>query len=162
MKKNNYFKYIVIAAVILIPFMYSFFYLKAYWDPYGKGNIDNIPVAIVNEDDGDKGEEIIDSIKKAKKLKLVSTTNKKATDGLYNNEYYAVITIPSDFTDSLNSASEENKRHATITYSPNQKSNYLASQIINNVVLNVEKNLDNKVNSTIVDNLNQLKIRSRL
>ena len=30
MKKNNYFKYIVIAAVILIPFMYSFFYLKAY------------------------------------------------------------------------------------------------------------------------------------
>ena len=86
MKKNNYFKYIVIAAVILIPFMYSFFYLKAYWDPYGKGNIDNIPVAIVNEDNGDKGEEIIDSIKKAKKLKLVSTTNKKATDGLYNNE----------------------------------------------------------------------------
>lgn len=153
MKKNNYFKYIVIAAVILIPFMYSFFYLKAYWDPYGKGNIDNIPVAIVNEDDGDKGEEIIDSIKKAKKLKLVSTTNKKATDGLYNNEYYAVITVPSDFTDSLNSASEENKRHATITYSPNQKSNYLASQIINNVVLNVEKNLDNTVNSTIVDNL---------
>lgn len=34
--------------------MYSFFYLKAYWNPYGKGNLDNLPVAIVNEDEGKK------------------------------------------------------------------------------------------------------------
>ena len=56
MKNNDnkkIFNYIIIFAVMLIPFMYSFFYLKAYWDPYGKGNIDNIPVAIVNEDKGD-------------------------------------------------------------------------------------------------------------
>ena len=43
MKNNDnkkIFNYIIIFAVMLIPFMYSFFYLKAYWDPYGKGNID--------------------------------------------------------------------------------------------------------------------------
>jgi putative membrane protein len=53
----------------------------------------------------------------------------------------------------MESASTTNKKHATITYAPNQKSNYLASQIINNVVSAVEKNLDNTVNSTIVDSL---------
>ena len=53
----------------------------------------------------------------------------------------------------MESASTTNKKHATITYSPNQKSNYLASQIINNVVNVVEKNLDNKVNSEIVGTL---------
>lgn len=152
-KTNNWFKYVVIIAVLLVPFMYSFFYLKAYWNPYGKGNIDNLPVAVVNKDGGDKGKELIDNIKESKKLKLSIVSNDEATDGLNDGKYYAIISIPKDFTSSMNSASSTNKRHATITYSPNQKSNYLSSQIINTVVLTVEKNLDNTVNSKIVENL---------
>ena len=152
-KTNTWFKYVVIIAVLLVPFMYSFFYLKAYWNPYGKGNIDNLPVAVVNKDSGDKGKKLIDNIKKSKKLKLSIVSNDEATDGLNDGKYYAIISIPKDFTSSMNSASSTNKRHATITYSPNQKSNYLSSQIINTVVLTVEKNLDNTVNSKIVENL---------
>lgn len=152
-KENKIFKYIVVAAVLIIPFMYSFFYLKAYWNPYGKGNIDNIPVAIVNDDKGDKGEELIDSIIDSEKLKITIVSEKKADKGLNDGNYYAVIKIPEDFTESMESASTVNKKHATITYSPNQKANYLASQIINSVVNAVEKNLDNSVNSAIVDNL---------
>lgn len=152
-KTNNWFKYVVIIAVLLVPFMYSFFYLKAYWNPYGKGNIDNLPVAVVNKDSGDKGKELIDNIKESKKLKLSIVSNDEATDGLNDGKYYAIISIPKDFTSSMNSASSTNKHHATITYSPNQKSNYLSSQIINTVVLTVEKNLDNTVNSKIVENL---------
>ena len=90
---------------------------------------------------------------KSKKLKLSIVSNDEATDGLNDGKYYAIISIPKDFTSSMNSASSTNKRHATITYSPNQKSNYLSSQIINTVVLTVEKNLDNTVNSKIVENL---------
>lgn len=152
-KTNSWFKYVVIIAVLLVPFMYSFFYLKAYWNPYGKGNIDNLPVAVVNKDSGDKGKKLIDNIKESKKLKLSVVSNDEATDGLNDGKYYAIISIPKDFTSSMNSASNTNKRHATITYSPNQKSNYLSSQIINTVVLTVEKNLDNTVNSKIVENL---------
>lgn len=152
-KTNSWFKYVVIIAVLLVPFMYSFFYLKAYWNPYGKGNIDNLPVAVVNKDSGDKGKELIDNIKESKKLKLSVVSNDETTDGLNDGKYYAIISIPKDFTSSMNSASSTNKRHATITYSPNQKSNYLSSQIINTVVLTVEKNLDNTVNSKIVENL---------
>ena len=145
--EKNWFKYVVIAAVLLIPFMYSFFYLKAYWNPYGEGNIDNLPVAIVNSDKGDKGDSLISSIKKSKKLKLSVVSEDKANEGLNDGTYYAVINIPEDFTSNMESASTNNKKHATITYSPNQKSNYLSSQIINSVVLTVEKNLDNAVNS---------------
>lgn len=152
-KDHKFFNYVIIAAVLIIPFMYSFFYLKAYWNPYGEGNIDNLPVAIVNEDKGSKGEELVKEIKDSKKLKLSVVDSTKAEDGLYNKDYYAVINIPEDFTESMESASTTNKKHATITYSPNQKSNYLASQIINNVVNVVEKNLDNKVNSEIVGTL---------
>ena len=156
MKNNDnkkIFNCIIIFAVMLIPFMYSFFYLKAYWDPYGKGNIDNIPVAIVNEDKGDKGEELINSIVDSGKLKLSIVSKEKAEDGLYDGTYYALISIPSDFTESMKSAGTSSKKHSQITYSANQKTNYLSSQIINTVVLNVEKSLDNSVNSEIISNL---------
>ena len=152
-KVKNNFKYVVLFVILFIPFIYSFFYLKAYWDPYGKGNIDNLPVAVVNEDEGDRGKSLVDGIKDSKKLKLFVVSSDKAEDGLYDGKYYAIIKVPKDFTSNLESASTNNKKHATITYSPNQKSNYLASQIINTVVLNVEKNLDNEVNSKIVKGL---------
>ena len=153
MKNKKWFNYVIVFVVLFIPFIYSFFYLKAYWNPYGEGNIDNLPVAIVNSDKGDKGDLLIKSIKDSKKLKLSVVSSTKADEGLNNGKYYAVITIPEDFTSSMESASTTNKKHATITYSPNQKTNYLSSQIINTVVLTVEKNLDNTVNSEIVNTL---------
>lgn len=152
-KKKNYFKYVVLGVVLLIPFIYSFFYLKAYWNPYGKGNMDNLPIAIVNQDKGEKGKDLTKQIIDSKSLKVNVVSSKKAEDGLNNKDYYAVITIPSDFTESLESVSTENKKHPTITYSPNQKTNYLASQIIDRVVSTVEANLDNTINSEIIDTL---------
>lgn len=149
------FKYIVILVVLLIPFIYSYFYLLAYWNPYGKGNIDNLPVAIVNEDEGDKGKKLITSIKNSKKLKLNEINQEKAIEGLNKGKYYAVINIPKSFTKDMESAKDKEKQHATITYSPNQKTNYLASQIIGSVVNAVEKNLDNEINSEIVGNLSE-------
>ena len=140
--KNN-FKYVVLLVILFIPFIYSFFYLKAYWNPYGKGNIDNLPVAIVNSDSGDKGSSVVDGIKNSKKLKLSVVSEKKAEDGLYDGTYYAVIRIPEDFTSSMESASTESKKHATITYSPNQKSSYYNS-LIKPKKYNNEKEKDNK------------------
>ena len=95
------FKYIVILVVLLIPFIYSYFYLLAYWNPYGKGNIDNLPVAIVNEDEGDKGKKLITSIRKSKKLKLKELDEEKANEELNKGKYYAVINIPKSFTKDM-------------------------------------------------------------
>ena len=149
------FKYVIISIVLLIPFIYSYFYLKAYWNPYGEGNIDNLPVAIVNEDKGNNGKKLVESIKNSKKLKIKEVNEEKANKGLNKGEYYAIINIPKSFTKDMESAREEEKHHATITYSPNQKTNYLASQIINSVVNAVEKNLDNEINSKIVGGLSE-------
>lgn len=154
-KKKSIFRYIVIAAVLIIPFMYSFFYLKAYWDPYGKGNMDNLPVAIVNNDSGERGKELVENLKEKKALKLNIVSEKEATDGLYNKDYYAIISIPEDFTESIESINTKNKKHPTITYSPNQKSNFLSSQIIDRVVSTVEENLNNTINSEIVGTLEE-------
>ena len=39
---------IVVIAIIVIPIIYAGLFLKSMWDPYG--NVNSLPVAVVNED----------------------------------------------------------------------------------------------------------------
>lgn len=160
-KLKEKFKYVVFAVVLLIPFMYSFFYLKSYWDPYG--NLSDLGVAIVNNDnkeDNSLSEKFVNSLKDSDSCKFEVVNSSKANDGLTNGDYYAIITIPENFTENINNAGEKNRSVTTITYAPNQKSNYLASQIISRVVLEAEKGLEGEISSAVVgslvDNLNEV------
>jgi len=70
-------------------------------------------------------------------------------------EYYATIQIPEDFTKSINSASEVEKKTAKIIYRPNQATNYLATQIINSAVKTIELNLQSKIDKEIIASLSE-------
>ena len=153
LSEKFWFKYVVIIGVLFIPFMYSFFYLKAYWNPYGEGNMDNIPVAIVNLDSGDKGNSFVSKLVESGKLDFQIVSSEEATNGLYDKRFYAVITIPSDFSSNLESAMSDDKVPAIITYAPNQKSNYLASQIISRVLVVAEEEARGEVSSNVVSGL---------
>lgn len=147
---------IIIIAVIIIPVLYSFFYLKAFWDPYG--SLHDMKIAIVNLDKGDGeenlGNDLVDKLKDKDTMTLVILDDSdKAQQGLVEQEYYATITIPKDFTKDLNNAENSDRKVTTITYSPNQKNNYLASQIINKVVTAVETELRSEVSRKVVGKL---------
>lgn len=154
-QNNKIFKIIIFAVVLCIPLIYSFFYLKSYWDPYG--NVKDMKIAIVNLDKGvngtNQGNELVTELKDKDVIDISELSQEEAEKGLQNNEYYAVITIPTNFTECLESAKEEDKKIATITYSPNQQSNYLASQIINKVVTATEMELQSKVGKEVVSTL---------
>ena len=45
---NNKLMLLVVVAVIAIPTIYTTLFLGSMWDPYG--NVDKLPVAVVNED----------------------------------------------------------------------------------------------------------------
>ena len=155
MQNKKFFKTIIFIVVLCIPLIYSFFYLKSYWDPYG--NLTDLKVAIVNldkgQDDTNQGNELVKELKDKDVLDLCVVDENQAKQGLQDGEYYATITIPSDFTECLNSASEEQKKVATITYTPNQQQNYLASQIINKVVTATQMELQSKVGKEVVSTL---------
>ena len=157
MKKEKIMKTVIFIVVLLIPIIYSFFYLKSYWNPYG--DLSDIKIAIVNLDKGEDGEnqgkEFVSELKEDGTFQICEVKDEEANTGMDKGEYYAKITIPENFTEYLNSASTENKRIAEITYSPNQASNYLATQIIGSAMKTVETSLQAKVNSKIVANLSE-------
>ena len=128
MNKSKFMKTIIFIVILLIPVIYSFFYLKSYWDPYG--NLQDLKVAIVNldkgEDDQNQGNELVQSLIDSGTIKICTVSEDEAQDGLVNGRYYAKITIPEDFTKSLNNAENADREKTVITYSQNKKSNYLA------------------------------------
>lgn len=149
---------IVCFAVMCIPIMYSFFYLKSYWDPYGR--LKNMTIAMVNLDTGSEdgenlGQDFIDALVEKDVVDIKQVDQETAEKGLIDEKYFAVITVPENFTEYLNSASSTDKHIATIKYSPNQKYNYLASQIINKVVTAAETTLESQVSEKVVETLTE-------
>ena len=155
MKKEKIFTIIIFMVVLLIPLIYSFFYLKSYWNPYG--NLSDMKIAVVNLDSGkdgaNEGNEFVKSLKESDTFDIQEVTEAEADDGMKKGEYYATIKIPENFTECLKSASSEDKQIATVTYSPNQATNYLATQIVNSAVKTIQLNLQSKVDKEIIAEL---------
>ena len=68
---------LVVIVIALIPAIYAGLFLASMWDPYG--NVDKLPVAIVNEDEpaeyGDTtltvGDQLVDNLKENDSLYLL-------------------------------------------------------------------------------------------
>jgi len=79
---------ISLIAIMIIPFLYSIFFLKSVWDPYGSTG--NLPVAVVNNDvpttyEGQKlnaGKDLVKELKKNDQIGWRFVSAKKAKQGL--------------------------------------------------------------------------------
>ncbi|MBC3887996.1 hypothetical protein GH810_06705 [Acetobacterium paludosum] len=159
MTKRNIQRIAVIIGVIIIPLMYSYFYLSAFWDPYSK--LEGLPIAVVNNDSGalinneqrNLGNEFVDKLKDDGSFDFIVTNETDATINTAGTKYYAMISIPSNFSSDIASAADKTKQTATITFSANEKRNYLASQILSRAVLQMETGLRENIAAEIVNHL---------
>lgn len=163
MKSKNFFHYfkagIVVIGVIIIPMLYSYFYLDAFWDPYNR--LDTLPVAVVNQDKGavinsesrNLGREMVTQLKDDGTLKWVETNENDANAGVESGKYYAAVTIPSAFSGDIATAQNANKVKGELYYRVNQKKNYVASQLLGKAVTVIQQQIDAKVSESITSQL---------
>ncbi len=94
---------IIILGLCLLPSLYAWINIYASWDPYA--NTGNLPVAIVNNDNGavfdgkviNVGENIIDEMKENTSINWHFVDQWQGNYGLNDGRYYAMIEIPSNF-----------------------------------------------------------------
>ncbi|WP_028777091.1 YhgE/Pip domain-containing protein [Shimazuella kribbensis] len=138
-------------GVACVPILYSGFLLKGTWDPYGK--LENLPVAVVNLDKGatyqDKtmnvGKEFIDELKKNPKFNWKFVDKNEAMQGMNHNRYYAMITIPNDFSADAASLNSDHPHQANIQYESNSYYNFIAGQISENATKEMKAKLSDNV-----------------
>ncbi|MGL5296882.1 MAG: YhgE/Pip family protein [Culicoidibacterales bacterium] len=156
--RGNYAAIIIIFALALLPSMYAWFNIIASWDPYG--NTGQIKVAVVNEDSGttfqDKpyniGEEVIAKLKTNDQLDWQFVDKSDADSGLNTGEYYAMITLPTNFSKDVLSVTTDAVQQARITYTSNDKLNAIAPKITEKGATS----LQSQINETIIGTISQV------
>lgn len=155
MNKKKIFTIIIFVVVLFIPLIYSFFYLKSYWNPYE--NLSDMKIAVVNLDEGkdnkNRGNDFVQNLYDSNTFCFETVSSEDAKKGMEEGKYYATIELPSNFTKCLESASTTDKQIAKVSYSPNQATNYLATQMINSAIKTVQLNLQTQVDKEIITTL---------
>jgi len=148
---------IPILVVMFIPVLYSGMFLKAFWDPYGK--MDEIPVAVVNEDRGAEyegtnlqaGNDLVEELKKNAAFGWEFVTREQANEGMKNNDYYMTLVIPSNFSEQATTLMDDQPQPAEIIYEPNEAYNFLAAQIGGTAVKEIKSKVSAKVTEAYTD-----------
>jgi YhgE/Pip-like protein len=129
----------------------------------------NLPIAIVNEDQGveipnqakmNMGQTIVDTMKKSAKsdeepaVKWVEVKNKEAVQkGLNNQEYYAALVIPKDFSAKQASLRTPQPSSPEVEIFINQGMNTAASTMAGQILNGVVDNMNNTVRTQLLDGL---------
>ena len=148
---------IVIVAVITIPTIYTTLFLASMWDPYG--NIDKLPVAVINHDVPvtyadqklDIGGTLMDELKDNDSLDFRFPSEAEAQKGLKDGTYYMVITIPEEFSAHAASLTDAHPEKMTLAYETNPGTNYIASKMSETAMKELESSVQEEVTKTYTE-----------
>ncbi len=151
---------LLLVGIAVIPSIYAVIFLSSLWDTYGK--IDNLPVAVVNNDQAADingktqhlGQDLTDKLLREKPLKLSEVSSQKAKDGLKSGKYYMTITIPSDFTNNAGTLLSNDPKYAKIDIAQNAGQSFIAEKMTSSaadkIKASVNRSLQQVYNETIL------------
>ncbi|MGW5879328.1 YhgE/Pip family protein [Nocardiopsis terrae] len=126
-----------LAALMLIPLLYSGMYLWSFWDPFDR--MEHLPVALVNEDDGaevdgeevNAGDELTETLLDRGDLDWHDVDAQTAAAGLGDGTYYVTLTIPGHFSEAITSPSRdrEDPVPALLVANYNDSNSYIVRQL---------------------------------
>ena len=163
---NNKILLISMAVISFIPILYSGFFLGSIWDPYGQTK--NLPVAFVNEDKGaslngkslNVGESVEKKLKDNHDLGWEFVSKQQADEGVNSGHFYAVVTIPSDFSQKAASITKSEPQQAVINFTTTPAKNYIGSLVSNQAATKVKSSVSEQITQAyakgILENLDKL------
>ncbi|SFC80166.1 putative membrane protein [Bacillus sp. OV322] len=150
---------IAVIAILFIPFLYGGTFLWAFWNPYG--NVDKLPVAIVNLDKGADynnkkltvGKDLAEKLKEKKTFDFHFITEKEANRGLQNQKYYMKIEIPEDFSKNATTLQDDQPKSLNLIYTPNEGENYLSTKIGDSAIEKIKNEVSAAVTKTYAESM---------
>lgn len=148
-----------LVAVLLLPLLYGALYLWSFWDPYGQ--LDKIPVALVNDDKGATaegkklraGDEIAGRLLKSKVFDWHEVNASQARKGVEDGEYYLSLTMPGDFSARIASSSGDSPETGALQVRTNDANNYIVGQISRTVFSEVRTAASTNASRTFLDRI---------
>lgn len=148
---------VAVGALILIPLLYGALYLWAFWDP--TGNMDHLPVALVNEDVAtkrgdtvvDAGTQIVDKLTSSADLDWREVPADDALAGVTDGTYYFAVTIPASFSETVVGAGGDDPEQARIDVTYNDANSFLATTLGRSAMTQVESAVREEIGAQAVE-----------
>lgn len=148
-----------LVAVLLLPLLYGALYLWSFWDPYGQ--LDKIPVALVNDDKGATaagkkiaaGDEITENLRESKVFDWHEVSAADARKGVEDGAYYLSLTMPKDFSERIASSSGDSPETGALQVRTNDANNYIVGQISRTVFAEVRTAASTNTSRTFLDRI---------
>lgn len=146
--------WVTMIGVALVPALYNLSFLGSMWDPYG--NVDDLPVAVVNQDKSSTlndqtlsiGDDMVDSMSKNKALDYHFVSAEKAEEGLENGDYYMVITLPKDLSEKAASLLTDDPEKLTINYQTTAGRSFVASKMSESAMTKLKDTVSENITET--------------
>ena len=146
--------WVTMIGVALVPALYNLSFLGSMWDPYG--NVDDLPVAVVNQDKSSTlndqtlsiGDDMLDSMSKNKALDYHFVSAEKAEEGLENGDYYMVITLPEDLSEKAASLLTDDPEKITINYQTTAGRSFVASKMSESAMTKLKDTVSENITET--------------
>lgn len=155
---------IALIALMCVPILYGGLYLWANQDPYAK--FSEVPVALVVQDEGatstnaegadetvNYGDDVAENLVEGNAFDWQKMTADAATAALHDGTVDFTVTIPSDFSAALTSASGTDPHQAVIELETNDANNYLASSMGTQAVEKIRSSVAQMVGSKAAERL---------
>ncbi|MCQ2516963.1 MAG: YhgE/Pip domain-containing protein [Saccharofermentans sp.] len=150
---------LVLVVIMLIPSMYAGLFLSSMWDPYG--DLDKLPVAVVNEDEAVEfngtilniGDTLVDNLAESGSLDFHFVEREEAEQGLTDGVYYMIITIPEDFSYRASTALDYEPERMQLLYETNPATNYVATKLSQSAMNKIQMSLQESVTESYIEAL---------
>ena len=148
-----------IIVMFFMPLLYAGMLLYAFWDPYHR--LDQLPVAIVNDDQGavlegeplQLGEDLMEELRGNKDLNFIETSYEAGKEGLLKEDYYLLVRVPENFSQHATTLLEDNPQKLELEYYENEGSNFISAQIGSNAIEQVRAKVNEEIAKTYATSL---------
>ncbi|TVY09762.1 YhgE/Pip domain-containing protein [Paenibacillus cremeus] len=140
-----------VLGLMVLPLMYSFIYLWAFWNPTDL--LHRLPLAVVNQDQGTEqggkpvnlGRELTDQLLADGQTHWTEVKAEAGAMGIERLSYFLVLTIPADFSETAYSVGTPRPRASQLSYQVNEGANMLGVKVVRSVMDHVSHELEQKL-----------------
>lgn len=148
---------ISIVFALLVPLVYAMIILSPEWGPLD--NLDNVPVAIVNNDEGadnegeyvNVGEQLVETLQDDDQLGWDFVTEEEAIRGMNNQEYFMTVIVPPNFSEKTITVMDDDPQHPELQYIQNEGMHYQGTTVTNAAIESLQSQLATQITETYVE-----------
>lgn len=148
---KNKFLLIVLGIIGLIPALYNLIFLGGLWNPYG--NLDHLPVAVVNQDQpivyqGKQlaiGKNLTNKLKQTHALDFHFVSKEQGQKGIEKGKYYMIVTIPANFSKNATTILTKQPKDMEITYQTSQGTNLTGAKMSDSAMAQIKNQVSSQV-----------------